>query len=54
MITHKTVPPTMMAVLISRRRVGANSRLNHSREPNGSMAGCTALELIEFTCQVGL
>ena len=28
MITHKTAPPTMMAVRILRARVGANSRLN--------------------------
>ena len=26
--------------------VGANSRLNHSREPNGSIAGSTGLALI--------
>src|SRR5882672_10270432 len=28
MITHKTTPPTMIAVRISRARVGASSRFN--------------------------
>jgi hypothetical protein len=46
MITIKTVAPAMMAVRISRRRVGASSRLNHSREPNGSMAGFVAVALL--------
>jgi hypothetical protein len=48
MITHKTTPATMMAVRISRARVGANWDLNHSKEPNGSIAAWTALELVEF------
>src|ERR1700736_4441166 len=30
MMTHKTAPPTMMAVLILRALVGASSRRNHA------------------------
>jgi hypothetical protein len=36
----------MMAVRVLRNRVGANSRLNHAKEANGSIAGSTALALI--------
>jgi hypothetical protein len=46
MMTHKTVPPTMMAVRVLRSRVGANSRLNHAKEANGSIAGVAGLALI--------
>jgi hypothetical protein len=48
MTTHKTAAPTMTAVRRARAGVGANSRLNHSREPNGNMTGSNTLELAEF------
>jgi hypothetical protein len=32
-----------------RRRVGASSRLNHVKEPNGSIAGSAALAGIALT-----
>ena len=35
MITHKTAAATMIAVRRARSGVGANSRLNQAREPNG-------------------
>jgi hypothetical protein len=46
MITHNTAAPTMIAVRRVRSGVGANWRLNHSREPNGTIAGSTGLALI--------
>src|SRR6266404_2219408 len=36
MITHKTAPPIMMAVRISRRCVNASSRLNQPSQPESS------------------
>jgi hypothetical protein len=54
MITHKTEPPTMMAVLRARKGVGASSRLNHAREPNGSMVGFVAVALIAVIVQAAL
>jgi hypothetical protein len=46
MITHNTAAATMIAVRRARAGVGANSHLNHSREPNESIAGSTGLALI--------
>src|SRR4029450_719821 len=46
MVTHKTAPATMIAVRRERAGARASSRLNHSMEPNGSIAGSTWLALI--------
>jgi len=44
----------MMAVLRARKGVGASSRLNHAREPNGSMVGFVAVALIAVIVQAAL
>ena len=45
-ITHNTAAPTMIAVRRARSGVGASSRLNQGKEPNGSSAGSAGLALI--------
>jgi hypothetical protein len=48
MITHKTAAVTMIAVRRPRDGVGANSRLNQAKDPNGKKPVWVATAAIEF------
>jgi hypothetical protein len=48
MITHKTAAATMIAVRRARSGVGASSRLNQPKEPNGMKTGSVVTVAIEF------